>query len=115
MSLLVELKLVGLHKLGPALGTALWEGRGGVLNQMDNLLMLVEVCPSEELLLALATLVIFPCLMQQNVILEVGLLIEGGLALITLELLLPGVLLHVPGHVFGCYGLATDMTIGTLL
>jgi hypothetical protein len=70
---------------------------------MDSLLMLEEVCPPQELLLTLATLMIFPRLVQQDVILEVGLLIEGGLALLALELLLPSVLLHVPGHVFCCY------------
>ena len=43
------------------------------------------------------------------------LLEERGLANVALELLLPRVLLHVSGHVFGCYRLTTDVTVCSLL
>ena len=40
---------------------------------------------------------------------------EGSLADIALEFLLPGMFLHVPGHVFGGDGLTTNATVCSLL
>ena len=52
--------------------------------------------------------------MEQDVVLQMGLLVEGGLAKVALELLLACVLLHVPSHVLGGDGLPADMTLSAL-
>ena len=53
--------------------------------------------------------------MQDNVVLQVCLLEEGSLTYLTLELLLAGVLLHMPCHVLCGDRLSTDVALSTLL